>query len=298
MFGNRVWLFGFFVVLMCGLISSCNESYIDSDTISIKPAANEKNSSQKQVVQNEDEINKLRDEVNQLTEKRDLKGLIILADKVRDKKNSEYINLLADICSSFNSYDFNSDKQYLYARECSKGVLSNNNISISVELRMIENLQGIEEYKAGLVSNTQWESDRKERIAFLLRLWKKLQDNIDRGFDCHNPENKPFSNVPVPGPYMPGISPNNIKEPEIRAKYEEAIKINRLKQEKCSFQNQLQKLDKTLPTFVENFLIQMYSVFPANMESLDKNLESFELGKDASDRIINRITSNREIKKN
>lgn len=291
-----------FVLFTTGF-SGCSENFGESGIGNIKKSKEivetEKSPNQPTALQTEDEPDVLREEMNRLIEQRNLIGLVQLMEKVQKRKEATYISLLGDICSAFNSYDFKTDKQYLYARNCSKGILSSyDEIPVSLEQRMIENLQGIEEYKAGLVAESEWEIDRAERIKMLLHLWRRLQDNIDRTFDCSRPENRPVSNVPVPGPYLPGVSPKDIKEPEIRAKYEETIRINRLKAQKCSFQNQLQKLDKTLPGFVESFLIQMYSVAPYDMDNLKKDIDTFKLDKETFDRIVDKVIFYQENKQN
>ncbi|MEZ5426088.1 MAG: hypothetical protein R2747_07485 [Pyrinomonadaceae bacterium] len=290
-------------VLFAAVFSGCYENFAESGLGDIRESKEiskiEKSSNQPTAEQTEDETDVLRVEMNRLIEQRNLEGLVQLMEKIQRRKESPYISLLGDICSAFNSYDFKTDKQYLYARNCSKGILSDNDeIPVSLEQRMIENLQGVEEYKAELVAESEWETDRAERIKMLLRLWRRLQENIDRTFDCARPENRPVPNVPVPGPYMPGVSSKDIKEPEIRAKYEEAIRANRVKAQKCGLQNQLQKLDKTLPGFVESFLIQMYSVAPYDMDNLKKDINTFKLDKEASNRIVNKVIFYQENKQN
>jgi hypothetical protein len=292
------------IVLLVGVFSGCGENFaepgINNIKISKETVENEKSPESQIAGQTKDDINFLRGELYRHAEQRNLEELVRLMEQVQKSDEPEYLSLLGDICSAFNSYDFKSGKQYLYARNCSKGILSNKNeIPVGLEQSMIENLQGVEEYKAGLVTEVKWETDRAERIKMLLHLWRRLQDNIDRTFDCSRPENRPLSNVPVPGgSYLVGVSPKDVKEPEIRAKYEEAISLNRLKAQKCSLQNQLQKLDKTLPGFVESFLIQMYSVPPSEMENLKIDIDKFKLNQESSERIVDKVIFYQENKKN
>ena len=279
-------------------VSSCSENFAELKFDNTNITAKEKFLAQHNIVQADDEVDLIRKELNRLIESRDLNGLVQLMHKIQNKKDSNYSYLLADICSTFNSYDFKLEKQYLYARNCSKKILlDNSELPINIEQKMIENLQGVEEYRAGLVSENEWEADRSERIKLLLHLWNRLQNNLDRTFDVSNIENKPISNVPVPGPYKPGTNPKDIKEPEIRIKYEELIKVNSLKAKKYNLQTQLQKLDKTLPNFIEDFLIQMYSVSSYDVNKLKKDIAPFNFGKEESEKIINEINKYRDNKK-
>ena len=281
------------VVLSITSLSGCDRRFAESQLNEFKFSNAEKAPQRQENTRLDNDF--FRKELNRLIESRNLDGLIQLMNSLQEKKDFADVYLLADICSAYNSYDFKDHKQFLYARNCSKNLLSNNNeVPISLEQRMIENLQGVEEYKASLVSEENWEADRAERIKLLLHLWRRLQNNIDRNFDPANVENKPISNVPVPGPYKQGVNPDNIREPEIRAKYKESIKANTLKAKKYNMQVQLKKLDKTLPEFVESFLIQMYSAFPSDLNKLKKDIDTFNLEGNRSERVIKEVIQNQD----
>jgi hypothetical protein len=96
-------------------------------------------------------------------------------------------------------------------------------------------------------------------------------------------------NVPVHGPYLPGSRPEDIKEPDIRAKYEEAIRANAVKIKRRNLQIELQHLDKRLPDFVENFLVQMYSIPPHNLEQLREDIKAFNLQSERAEGILKAV---------
>lgn len=287
------------IIIMIFVFSSCqgnDSTYLNTGKITkVKtPQPQERNDT----LSDDFQYEKDRNEIRRLIIERNLNGLLNLMNELPKKRKTENYNpLLADICTAFNSYNFGDDKQYLYARRCVKQVLKEaDKISVGLELKMIENLQGVEEYRAGLIPKESWESDRAERIELLLHLWQKLQNGVDKDFDFNAPENQAVLNVPVPAPgYMPGISPESIKEPEIRAKYEEARRINKKKLERRNLQLQLQKLNKKLPDFVESFLTQVYSIAPFNLEGLKKDINRFNLTLERSRKILDEV--NEEVTK-
>ena len=105
-----------------------------------------------------------------------------------------------------------------------------------------------------------------------------------------------MGNVPVPAPnYMPGIRPEDVKDPAVREKYIAAIKANTIKARKFNLQLQLHRLDKTLPDFVESFLVQMYSMPPLRLDELKNNLRLFSLEDERKERIINSVSQSRDF---
>jgi hypothetical protein len=130
----------------------------------------------------------------------------------------------------------------------------------------------------GLKVEENWEKDRRDRVNQLLHLWNRLEKNIDPNFDFNDINNRLKGNVPVPAPnYIPGITPESIKDPEIRRKYEKAIEINKQKAFKYNEQIILHKINKQFDEFVEKFLIDMYSEPPFNTAELSKFLKSFKI---------------------
>lgn len=91
---------------------------------------------------------------------------------------------------------------------------------------------------------------------------------------------------------MAGIRSEDVKEPDIRAKYLEAIAANRAKAEKFNLQIQLQKLDKKFSEFVERIFVDFYTIEPRNSDELAANLRLFELNDLTKQRIIDKINAN------
>jgi hypothetical protein len=233
-----------------------------------------------------------KERFERLVRTRNLDGLSEFMNELSVKQLPDTYDLLADICSAFNSYDFGDNRQYFFTRECSKNLLnSNDGLSPSLKLRLIRNLQGVEEYSSGLRSLDHWPADRSARIRLLFDLWQEFKEKLDPNFDVSDVRNRPLGNVPVPGPYMPGIKPQDIKEPEIRAKYLRAIAENKAKAERFNLQVQLHRMTKTLPEFIEKMLINLYGLDPIDQVEIEMKLRMFDLDYAAKSRVMTSISS-------
>ena len=86
----------------------------------------------------------------------------------------------------------------------------------------------------------------KEYVAGLLFMHRKKLELLDAGF---NPKKLPYANMLVPGSdtYASGISPEDVKEPELRKAYEAALDENRKYTEFFNTQIRLRRI--TLPHY-------------------------------------------------
>jgi len=85
---------------------------------------------------------------------------------------------------------------------------------------------------------------RRFRCQLMLRGAALLKSKIDPNFD---PDDVPATNIAPEGPYRSGVAPEAIKEPEIRRKYEAAIRENKEKAERYNLQHQLRKIWERYP---------------------------------------------------
>lgn len=267
--------------------------------ISMKVAFVAQNMSHDETKQYKKDVQDIQD----LSRKKDLGGLIKLKDDIADRwkgKTEIYALLTSDICKSLNSNKFDDDKQFLYARQCAKQLLKDaDKISVDLEREMVAILQEIEEYRLGVVSNKDWMKDRAERVKFLFHLvkflfhlWNRVEKNIDRSFDFNDAQNRPVSKVCVPAPnYSCGIRPEDVKETAVRAKYIEAIEANTAKAKKYNLQLQLHRLDKRMTEFIDQFLIGVYGTPPFDFDELERNLDLFGIKDERKNRILEAVAS-------
>lgn len=121
-----------------------------------------------------------------------------------------------------------------------------------------------------------------EKRKALLMQWLNLaalyQAAIDTNFDFHQ---TPWTNVPIPQgfkgskDYFAGISPNDIKEPELRQAYYEDLVKNAWFNERYSQQTNLRKNYKELTDYLKNDIYLLYKESPYNTAELDVALNSY-----------------------
>jgi hypothetical protein len=88
---------------------------------------------------------------------------------------------------------------------------------------------------------------RQEKARMLFNLLAVIDQNVDPSFDLNNPKYWVAVNLVPPGTdglrYPSGIDPNDIKEPEIRVRYEAELKENAKKAARGLFQTRLHNID-------------------------------------------------------
>lgn len=255
-------------------------------------------------VHQQNEANEFQKDMNRiaiLTESRDMERLLQFSADLEKKWAKNIVahsRLLAEISNSLSTYDFRDSRQYIYSVAFAKRVLKNSDdLDAQLEYEMISKLQSTSAYFSGVEPQEKWQSDRAERIRLILHLWNRVRNNIERSFDTEDIKNRPMGNIPVPGPYTAGIRPEDIKEPDIRVRYIEAIAANKSKAERYNLQVQLQKLDKVLPQFVERVFVEFYSLEPNKIKELEANMRLFGLATETRQRILDSVKQRFETQK-
>jgi hypothetical protein len=220
--------------------------------------------------------------INDLSIARDFVSLLDLSSRLKEKWANDlkrYSYLQAEISKAFASYDFEDKRQYIYSVELAKDVLKNaDDIPIDLEYEMIAKLQSDSAYLFKIAPEEKWEQDRQDRVNLMLHFWNRFQNRIDRNFDFKDLKNRPLGNAPVPAAnYPPGIRPEDIKEPDIRAQYEQAIKANQQKATKYNEQIVLHRIDKHVDDFTEKFLINLFSRPPFDPQQIDEILTTLKI---------------------
>lgn len=252
------------------------------------------------IVNEPSEFEKDYKRIEDLSAARSFQPLLDFSGSLKEKWGKDikaYSILQAEISKAFASYDFQDKRQYIYSVEIAKDVLKNaDKIPIQLEYEMVGKLQSNSAYLSNIIPGEKWEQDRDERILFLLHFWNRFQKSIDSNFDFNDLKNRPIGNVPVPAPnYMPGIKPENVKEPEIRAKYEEAIEANKQKAFKYNEQVVLHRIDKQLNEFIEKFLINLYSEPPFDIVKINNLIKSLKIEDlERKERILKAITDSKQ----
>ncbi|MGH7941092.1 MAG: discoidin domain-containing protein, partial [Limisphaerales bacterium] len=121
---------------------------------------------------------------------------------------------------------------------------------------------------------------RREKAIMWFTLLAVIDQNIDTNFDVNNPINWATVELAPPGPegwkYPSGVSPNDIKEPEVRAQYEAALKQNEEKARRELFQSRLRNIDQLATREVERFL-RYYTTSKKDQSELDDLMKQAKL---------------------
>ena len=117
-----------------------------------------------------------------------------------------------------------------------------------------------------------------------IRVLHFINLEIDNEFDFNDPA---AINVSPPwGPYPSGISPDSIKEPQLRKEYERLIAKNREKGKKYNFQSKLKMHNERLLNKMELFFAEAYSKSPESVKELKKYLKTNNVDKTTSKRMV------------
>lgn len=204
-----------------------------------------------------------------LGEARDLKGLEELAPKLERKwftTNKKYYGpIVLEICGNFSSWPFRDSRQYDLARQYIMLALDKSNkleekekIPIEVELRLLLFLQG--PYLKEVAKSKDWPNQRSAMAKLYFNAWHRLDKTIDENWDPKN-----FKSLVRPRPpagvktWISGMSPEDIKDPKLRALYKAALEQYRRKVERHNEQRRLRRLKKSFLPRLQKHLFRLYS---------------------------------------
>ena len=120
-----------------------------------------------------------------------------------------------------------------------------------------------------------------------------MENAIDKDWD---PNDIPTENVDLPEGVtgFPGMPPELIKDPALRAEYEQAIKKNREKTEIRNEQLNLRNTKNRYRRIVEKYLISTYSIPPYANEELSKYVNEYIAEEKTRSRILDTVKKNIE----
>jgi len=187
-----------------------------------------------------------------------------------------YFDLMFELCSRLQASEYLNPEQSTPLREYVQSVLK--------RLVPDDNLIATFEYQTRLVSLSmaderfrqrmepaEWPAYRRTNARIVLQAWQRLRNAIIPDFDF---DDKPSRNICPPGvPELPsGISPKAIKDPGLRARYEEALADNARKAKLYGEQMHLRRIDDDFSWKAKRYLCEVYSQKPQNLEELEKLL--------------------------
>jgi hypothetical protein len=124
----------------------------------------------------------------------------------------------------------------------------------------------------GDTKDEAWVNQRKDVMTRLLKVWKLIQDTKDSTWSI----NKVFpAQVMPPNGAPPGTSPDSIKDPGVRAKYEADIRENDNKRRWWDAQYRLSQTEDMLKKRLLNDIKVMYNTPPLAPDELTNLLDTY-----------------------
>jgi hypothetical protein len=126
--------------------------------------------------------------------------------------------------------------------------------------------------------------ERQEARLQTLVTWMVILARVDAAKDPNfDPDDKPVTRVMPPQKpgepaYMPGVDPEQVRDPTQRAQYQRAIEENGKKAERGQVQWSVQALDMEVTEGAARFIKRYYTKAPVDRQELSRTLEKVGIG--------------------
>lgn len=225
---------------------------------------------------------------------RNLDELVKVADDIENRwsgrRASDYAELMLRVSDTLSSVNFNDQRQYVFAQKYAEAALQKAaEIPVDLQLHLILHLRADIGYERGEVKGEEWARVRNTKTKMWLQGWQQLRLQMNRSFDFND---VPSLNVSLPAGAtgVAGMSPAQIKDPKLRAEYEDAIAANARKAEEYRRQYKLRQLDQLFSPKAEEYVVRVYSRDPANLSELKQLLEAYIDDYALREKILNEVT--------
>jgi hypothetical protein len=218
-------------------------------------------------------------QIDELGKNKDTAGLVRKADEIsRDWKPRSmdyYGRLIVHLCAVLRTHCADKGVPIKEITEISERALQTydarkeSNISIEEHYWLVSGLQARVVYAKDAMTDEEWATKRKGEAERWMIVWDRMEAAIDPKWDKND---LPVRNVSPPREaHLPaGVSPDDIKDPALRAEYEKAIEENNKKIKHGNEQMRLRKLKEQFARSLVLYFAGTYSVTPHN----DSELES------------------------
>jgi hypothetical protein len=219
----------------------------------------------------------------------ELKDLLDLWDKTEQEWGSrggkEYGQLTLEMMQVLNSNRFKSDDDTalkLGGRYAFVALRKADSFDLETEWRLLLHLKIFSNDMR--LTGSQLE-ERNGYVKQWLHALKRLETEKDPNFDPNDVGRlnvTPPEGVPV---RLSGMSPESIKDPKLRAEYENAIKANSRKLEYFNQQYRLRQDEEFIVKHAVKYISVMYAQSPSNMAELNKLMRDANISKDVQEKI-------------
>jgi hypothetical protein len=193
------------------------------------------------------------------------------ADKWRKLDRNAYVQYMLRACGTLSSYDIGDTTQRaLLLSEYSMSVLASGELPLQEQVQFVEFLS----LDPMAFDQAAWKSLRSRKTRLWLEAWRRLTRAVDANFDFND---RPVLNVSPPrSTGLPsGVSPAAIKDPQLRAEYENAIAQNFAKAQRYNQQNWLKINASSFYQEAERYVVNAYTRTPSDLEELQRHLSKY-----------------------
>lgn len=190
--------------------------------------------------------------------------------KLKDRQYFQYYfqYYMYAACGVLSSYTVGDPtRQALLLNTLAMSELRSGDLSLADQARFVEFLS----MDPPDITQEAWKRLRAEKAALWLATWQRIVASVVPGFDFAD---LPMVNVAPPDAagLRAGISPDDVKDPRLRAEYEKAIAANSAKTIRFSEQYWLQQNAPPFRASAERYLVRAYSRPPNDLAELERLL--------------------------
>ncbi|MCJ0761734.1 hypothetical protein [Variovorax terrae] len=211
----------------------------------------------------------LAQKIQMLRSARDIAGLTSrAAEAIRDWHSTDAADPypLDAMCTELATFDLGDWRaQETLVQQCALAALSRSErLSVLEEVAFVLRLTEPSDGGQGLLALPQ-------RTGFWLRAWSRLRGAMDAAFD---PADRPLLKVAPPAQtgLPPGVAPEAIDDPGLRAEYEQAIENNRHAGACYRAQFQLRQAEARMQVIWQRYLLRAYARPRFHVDALDELL--------------------------
>jgi hypothetical protein len=224
-----------------------------------------------------------------------LDELLTLADQLERKWSriswDHYARVMVYVCSEIANHGLNNERVREQTEHFARVALSHSRF---YSWEHESDLVGWLGYQRSSAKEAVWLHERREKTTLWLRVWQRLDREIDPTFNTNDRSRLPSPRVypPVETGLPAGTPPSAIKDLRVRARYEAAIAENNRKAKAVQQQLPLVSHGPAFKAQAERWLIQAYSQPPFRNAELKRFLDIYVYDKSTRQRILSEVEKN------
>ncbi len=232
--------------------------------------------------------------MNRLGQERNLTALEAIAQEIEQRWGETDVEMYAScmhkLSCELESREF---KEMNKARGLSqflamKALEKSDEIPLELMCQLVQTVQPYYDAEGKKLGGQDFAQLRRKQMRLWLHAWRRIEKTIDKNWD---PEDRPFLNVPPPpgAPGLSGMSPDGIKDPQLRAQYVAAIEANRKKAERYSEQRIARRLKEHWVKGAQRHIIFVYMEPPDAKHELKQLLSEYGIDAETSTMLLDAV---------